>query len=103
MPDNSKIEVEVGDSDGEQRTYHKYNISEVDMKQFLTAEIEQLKYDGYHGTITTSGQPFVRHGDAVEIKDEQLSRSGTYLIKKVSFAVSVPGGYRRTLTLDRAK
>lgn len=100
-PNNTKEEVTVGDADGEQRTYHKYNISKEDMKVFLTNELETLRYDGWRGSVTTFGQPFIRHGDAVRIKDEQLSREGTFLVKKTTFKVSVTGGYRRTVYLDR--
>lgn len=84
-PDNKKIEVEVGDTDGEVRTYHKYNISESDMKKFLTQELETLKYDGFRGGFETFIVPNIQHGDIVILpKIYDVEDSGRYIVKKVT-------------------
>ena len=52
--DNKKVEAIVGDTDGEQRTLHRYNVSDAaTLKQIGEAELEDLKYDGYEGSITS--------------------------------------------------
>jgi hypothetical protein len=85
MPDNKKVEVEIGDKDGEIRTYHKYNISESEMKRFLTQELETLKYDGFRGSFETFILPDIRHGDIVILpKIYDLEDDGRYLVKKVT-------------------
>lgn len=85
MPDNKRIEIEVGDADGEVRTYHKYNISASDMKKFLTQELETLKYDGFRGSFQTFIVPNIQHGDIVILpKIYDVEDYGKYIVKKVT-------------------
>lgn len=100
LPNNKKIEVEVGNPDGEQRTLHFYNKDKETLKLLAEERIEQLKYDGYRGSFTTFGQPAVKHGDLVRIEDPRYNRSGTYLVKSVETAFGKEG-YRQTIELDR--
>jgi len=44
LPDNSKITVETGDSDGDNRTLTFYNLSKSELKNAADREIEKLKY-----------------------------------------------------------
>lgn len=99
--DNSRTEIKRGDEDGEQRTFHFYNIEKKELERRADQELEKLKYDGYRGTFTTFGQPTVFHGDAVKLIDKRYpEREGTYIVKSVnrSFGIS---GYRQTIELDR--
>ena len=99
-PDNKKEEFEVGDTEGEVRTLHKYNISKEAMKILASQEIERLKYDGFRGTLTIFGQPFIQHGDVVDINDPETPEAkGQYLVKKVSRSFS-QSGYRQTIELE---
>lgn len=83
-PDNTIEKLESGDLDGEQRTIHYYNIPVADVKKQLAQELERLKYDGYKGSFTTFGKPFIQHGDIVNITSEVLpERNGKYLVKSV--------------------
>ena len=41
LPNNKKIEVEVGDPDGEQRTLHQYNVSEKVLRAIAEQEVEE--------------------------------------------------------------
>ena len=45
MPNNKKIRVEVGDTDGETRTLHTYNKQEAELKAWAKQELERLKRD----------------------------------------------------------
>lgn len=100
MPDNSKIEVEVGDSDGEQKTIHKYNLNEADLKKVANAWLADFKYTGFVGELETFGEPYLRHGDRAKITSRKLpERDGTYLIRVVKRKFSVGGGWRQSFTL----
>ena len=101
MPNNKRVEVEVGDPNGEQRTLHYYNKTEAELKAILKNEIERLKYEGYRGSFTAFGEPFVRHSDRVELKDRRFTdRKGRYWIKAVTYKFGMQG-YRQVITIDR--
>jgi hypothetical protein len=86
LTDGSKLEVTVGDSDGEERTLNFYNLTTEELKAAATNEMEQLKYDGYRGKFTAFGEPFVRHGDIVELSDpEEQEKDGKYFVDKVVY------------------
>lgn len=57
-------------------------------------------YDGYRGTFTTFGIPFVRQGDNADVRDAILpERDGLYKIKKVEYFGGI-NGLRQKITLD---
>jgi hypothetical protein len=100
MPDNAKIEVEVGDSDGEQKTIHKYNLNEADLRKVALKWLEEFKYTGFIGNLETFGEPYLRHGDRCRIVSKKLpERNGSYLITSVKRKLSVDGGYRQIFSL----
>lgn len=98
--DNSKIEYETGDTDGEQRTMYYYEKTLAELKAIADEEIERLRYEGYRGSLTTFGKPTVRHGDVVDLRSEAYpERDGEYLVREVRYAFGM-GGYRQEITLD---
>lgn len=100
QPGNKREEVEVGEKDGEQRTFHYYNISASAAKKRLEQEAERLMYTGYRGSFTTFGSPDFRHGDIVDIVDPVFpDREGRYLAKAVKTTFG-EGGYRQEITLE---
>lgn len=96
---NKKTTVEVGDSTGEERTLHFYDLSETEMKAAAEREMERMRYDGYRGSFTTFGKPYARHGDIARLVDDTYDRGGDYWIDKVERSLTVDGGYRQTITL----
>ena len=100
MPDNSKIELELGDPEGEVRTLHFYNLSKADLEKSANEEIARLRYDGYSGSFLTFGKPVVRHGDIVVIQDPLYGREGQYLVKQVQISFG-DAGFRQIIHLDR--
>lgn len=100
LPNNQKITVELGDADGEQRTLNYYNKTESELREIAKRDIENLKYEGYAGSFTTFGSPYVRHGDRINLIDKEYERSGTYLVKKVKHTAGM-NGLRQEITLDR--
>lgn len=99
-PDNTKLEVEVGDPKGSQRTLFFYNVSsEAELKKLATEEIKKYKYSGYEGKITTFLQPFAMPGMKAQIDDPKYDeRKGTYYISKVNVKAGRSGG-RRTIEI----
>ena len=98
--DNKKVEVIVGDTDGEQRTLHKYNVSDkAILKQIGEAELDDLKFDGYEGSVTTFLIPDAERGMTAEIVDDNFpNRAGRYFVPKVTTSFGM-GGARRKIEL----
>lgn len=97
MPDNKKIKVEVGDSDGEHRTLHTYNKTESELKAWAEQEVKRLKRDGLTGSFTTFGHTLVDCLDVIGIIIDG-TKMGTYQVKKnvIKYGDS---GYRQEITL----
>lgn len=100
LPNNEKIEIEVGEADGEIRTFHYYDVQKADLEKLATAEIERLRYSGWFGSFLAFGLPSVQHGEVVELTDNKLDRQGAYFVKKVNIEFG-QNGFRRTIYLDR--
>jgi hypothetical protein len=97
--DNTKIEVEVGDPQGAQRTLTYYGLSESDLRDTAERELPKLKYEGYRGDFLTFGEPLINHGDTVILKNLKFpERDGEYLVDEV---VKTQGmsGFRQRVTL----
>lgn len=94
--DNTKIEAEVGDPDGELRTLHLYNIAtKSELKQIAESKIDSLKYTGYEGTLTTKLVPFCDRNYTADIIDQKYPiRSGKYLVEKVVTTFGTNGAVR---------
>lgn len=98
---NKKKSVEVGDKDGELRTFHTSIISdEKKMEQMAHAEMQKLKYDGFEGSVKSFLIPYASHGMTVAIKDkEHPNREGKYFIKKVVTSFG-SNGARREISIS---
>jgi len=98
-PDGSKTEVRLGDADGEQRSLNFFNLPMAALRDAATREMDRLKYDGYRGSMTCFGQPFVKHGDIIElINNEKADTTGRYWVDAVNYSFGV-GGYRQKIKL----
>jgi hypothetical protein len=99
---NTKKQIEVGDTDGSQRTYYTYNASDDDLKIFANSKLKEIKYTGYSGKILTFGEPFVKHGDIAKITSLKFpEQDGYYAIVGVNYSMSVGGGYKQTIDVGR--
>jgi hypothetical protein len=101
LKNNTKIEVETGDPEGETRTLHYYNItSKEELKRIAEAEIEKYKYDGLRGSFTTGGLPHIQKGDIIEFLDPVLGeRTGKYLVNSVVRTLTVNGGIKQNVSI----
>ena len=98
---NKKKSVEVGDKDGELRTFHTSIISdEKKMEEMAHAEMQKLKYDGFEGSVKSFLIPFSTNGMTAVIKDkEHPNREGKYFIKKVVTSFG-NNGARREISIS---
>ncbi|MDY3512956.1 late control protein [Riemerella anatipestifer] len=98
---NKKKSIEVGDQDGELRTFHTSVLSdEKKMRELANAEMQKLKYDGFEGSVKTFLIPFATPGMAAKIIDnEHKNREGKYFIKKVVTTFGTSGA-RREVTIS---
>jgi hypothetical protein len=100
-PDNTRKEIEVGDTDGDIRTLHFYDVSDADLTKLANEALGKLKYEGFRGSFTTFLQPMVKHGQAVKLIDPLIpDRNGVYLVREVVTRFGMDGG-RQEITLDR--
>lgn len=97
MPNNKKIRVEVGDTDGETRTVHTYNKQEKELKAWAEQELKRLKRDGLVGSFTTFGAELVDKLDNIGIKIDG-ERKGIYQTQKNVIKYS-PSGFRQEITI----
>ena len=95
-PDNTRTQVEVGDENGDIRTFHTSVVSDpVKLSELATAELEKLKYDGYRGSITSFLIPYATRGmTAVVMDSTHPNRDGRYFIKKVTTTFGLQGARR---------
>jgi hypothetical protein len=96
LENNTKIEIEIGDPDGEQRTITKYNLSEKELKEVATREIARLRYEGFSGYFETFLSPVMYHGDEVELIDPKTpERNGVYLVEAVEYSIGIKGYFQK--------
>lgn len=92
-----KIKVEVGDSDGENRTLHCYGKSEAEARAWGLQELERLKRDGLTGSFQTFGHSLLDVLDVIGIKIDG-ERKGKYQVAKNTITYS-NSGFRQDITL----
>jgi len=103
--DNSKkkktkrVEVQVGDKSGEQKTIYLHGITdEKQLKEKGLTELRKLNWAGLDGTFDVFGLPSMQHGDSTILRNEVIKEyQGNYIVRSVTKNVSVTGGYRQTI------
>lgn len=92
MASGQKHEVVIGDEDGESRTLNFFNIPKADLQKIAEKEAERLIYDGFRGSFIAFGEPFVKHGDIVDLRDsEDTDKQGRYFVDAVTYTGGVNG------------
>jgi hypothetical protein len=95
----SKTEVELGEKNGETRTLNFYNLSTKELKAAAEREMERLLYDGWRGSFKAFGEPLVKHGDIVELLDDNnTTKQGNYWVDEVKYSFGI-GGFRQEIKL----
>lgn len=99
---NVKTTYEAGEEDGEERTYHYYNVGQDALKQYAEEKLRELSYTGFHGTMLTFLEPLVSHGERVNITSNKLPEmNGVYLVKSVTINLSVNNGAKQQIELGQ--
>jgi hypothetical protein len=63
--------------------------------------LQRYYYDGFTGSFTTFGIPYVKHGDTVELINKELPEmSGRYKVKAVRYMGGADVGLRQEITID---
>ena len=98
---NKRQSIEVGDPDGEERTYHTSVISDMKkLEEMAKVELEKLKFDGYDGEVKTFLIPYATRGmKAKLLNSEKPKQEGNYFIKKVVTTLSLSGA-RRSVSIS---
>lgn len=99
---NKQIEVFYPDklTPGETNTIYLPDQFESDLLAYAKRYYETFKYEGWRGSFTTFGAPYVNHGDSVELQSNVLPEynGGKYLVKSVKITFGM-GGYRQIIEL----
>ena len=101
LPNNTKLEAEAGDPDGDKRTFFTYNVTNLnDLKKIANREVDKFKYEGFKGGFTTFMEPAIKHGDRVNLINKKLpERNGVYQVDSVEGRLSTDGGGRQFVKL----
>jgi hypothetical protein len=100
LPNRTKLEVEVGDKDAEQRTIIVYGESDkVRLENLGLSKIKDFKYNGFEGGFEAFGTPFIQHSQVVSFDDGlYMERSGVYFVDKVVVKFG-SSGFRRIVSV----
>lgn len=95
-PDNTRIEKEVGDKDGEKRTLFTYELEDGEsLETWAKEEMLKYKFKGYKGSMTTFLLPNAKVGNVARVQNEQFDEEpGDYLIEKIETTYGHGGGRR---------
>lgn len=100
--DNTRLEAEIGDKDGEQRTLYFHTAASIsDLKKLAESEIKKYKFSGYTGKLTTFLEPYAAPGMVADISDIKYGeRNGKYEIRAVTTTFGTVGA-RRSLDIGK--
>ncbi len=95
--DGSIIKATVGTAGGNKINWEINGIRDYGtLEKIAHNQYEIETYTGYEGNIAGWLMPFVEHGDAAEIRDDEYpEKNGKYYIKSVKTTVSRNGGVRK--------
>ncbi|MBL7902952.1 MAG: hypothetical protein JNK73_13225 [Bacteroidia bacterium] len=91
------IKVTVGDPEGTEQKLICTNVSDkAQLERLAQKELDRLKFDGYRGTLTGFGIPYVRHGYTANIVNkENPDKDGNYYVDSVTTTFDEHGAIRR--------
>lgn len=95
---------DIGDDDASTTlTMHFYGITNVaELERQAEEKLKVLKYDGFDGTLTTFGLPYIEPGMIAKITDKRFdgAREGKYFCDAVTTTFGI-GGFRREVKIGR--
>lgn len=102
LKNNKKIQVEVGDKNGELRTEYYYGIEDKDVMRTLgEGLLTKYKVEGYKGSITTWGVPIINHSMGAMLIDPRYNgRKSTSVVDTVEDLFN-DNGWELNLTIGQ--
>ena len=99
--ENGQIQVSETRQEGDvQKTLMTLNLTSEQLELKLRAELPKYIYSGYRGSITTFGQPIIKHGDTVALSSTKFpERDSSYKVDKVVTRFTPSNGYKQIVTL----
>lgn len=86
LANGKKLVVEKGDKTGGVRTLNYGSaVTLKELEKFAIAELNRVKYDGFKGSLTAFGKPFVQHPDLLVIRDDRYGREGKNLMDQLDW------------------
>lgn len=94
--DGTKIEGELGEDGGENKTLYYYDVKDAkELKMLAQEELKRYFFDGYRGKIETFLFPYALPGMVAQLEDEVYQeRSGNYYIESVDVSFGMSGARR---------
>lgn len=94
--DGTKIEGELGEDGGENKTLYYYDVKDAkELKALAQEELKRYSFDGYRGKIETFLFPYALPGMIAQLEDEVYQeRSGNYYIESVDVSFGMSGARR---------
>lgn len=94
--DGTKVEAEIGEDHGVQKTLHFYDVEDLsELKTLAEQELKRYSRDGYDGRIETFLFPYAEPCMTAELSDAMYpDRDGTYYIEGVETTFSTSGARR---------
>jgi len=98
--DGTKVEAEIGASDGTEKTIYFYDVQDKnELIVLANAALKRHSYDGYSGRIETFLFPFAAPAMLAELRDEVYNmRDGRYYVESVTVSYGRSGA-RRTVEI----
>lgn len=98
---HKRLETTVGSTEGEIRTLYFWDVPDVEtLKKMATDRLSRFYFEGFRGSFTTFGEPYVKHGDIVTLRDNVMpERNGEYFVRSVTRTTGTQG-YRQKIELD---
>ena len=103
LTNGKKIKEIVGDLDGVEAKLYFTNVKDrAALIKMANAELTRLRYDGYRGSLTGFGIPFVEHGYTAEIiNPENPERNAKYYVNGVTTTLDNKGAIRRNCKIGK--
>lgn len=101
LKNGKKLIVEVGDLDGETRTLNNYQVpTKTQLTKIAEEELKHYKRDGFSGSVTAFGEPFIQHGDVIVVDDPVYTHEeGSYYVDETVWKFNHSPSIRRTAKL----
>lgn len=101
LPDNTKIEIEVGDPNGEIRSAYYYGLNQTELKRTAENDIPKFKFTGFRGGFSTFGNRAIKHGDIINLTSLKFpEQNGSYFVDSVQTTFG-QGGFRQNVELGK--